>query len=219
MGKTQNEHSLLTNVYSGFFCWEKIKLMVNKRKLFVKNLVIASLISEGYLDPFSPKVELRVPYDIRKTQYLLSLIKDYNLEEGITVLAKKCVFIIHHCDEVVSLTNQWYKDGLKIFSMVLDYNLINMEAIILSNILFGRREEYYISIPTTIHKDFLKAISICISKHIDVPVNYKTNQINILNVQDYFKKVAGTLPTYHIAELITFLTDKEKKRIREEISI
>ncbi|MEY8742055.1 hypothetical protein AB9M62_21505 [Bacillales bacterium AN1005] len=193
--------------------------MINKRKLFVKNLVIASLMSEGYLDPFSSEVELRVPYDIRKTPYLKSLIRDNNLEEVVTVLAKKSVFIIHHCDELISLTKQWYKDGKKIFSLVLDYKLINMEAIILSNILFGRREEFYITIPTTIDKHFLKAISICISKHIDVPVNYKLNQINILNVKDYFKKVAGNLPTYHIAELITFLTEKEKKRIREERSI
>ncbi|MDE5055268.1 hypothetical protein NDK25_23925 [Niallia taxi] len=193
--------------------------MISKRRVFLKNLIIASLMSEGYLDPFASKGELRVPYDIRKTTYLMSLIRDYNLEENITIMVKKRVYIIHHCDELVSLTKQWYKDGKKIFSLVLDYSLINMEAIILSNILFGKREEFSITIPTTIDKDYLKAISICISKHIQVPVNFKTNQINILNVKDYFKKVAGNLPAYHIAELITFLTEREKKRIREEISI
>ncbi|MEK4671403.1 hypothetical protein [Niallia sp. FSL R7-0271] len=193
--------------------------MVSKRRGFLKNLVLAALMSEGYIDPFASKVELRVPYDIRRTPYLLSLIRDYSLEEDITILAKKRVFIIHHCEELVSMTKQWYKDERKIFSFVLDYNLINMEAIILANILFGTREEFYISIPTTIDKAFLKSISICISRHIDVPVIFKSNQINILNVQDYFKNVAGKLPAYHIAELITFLTESEKKRIREEISI
>lgn len=193
--------------------------MVSKRRAFLKNLVLASLMSEGYLDPFASNVELRVPYDIRRTPYLLDLIRDYNLEEGITVLVKKRVFIIHQCDELVTLIKQWYKDEKKIFSYVLDYNLINIEAIILANILFGKREEFYISIPTTIDKAFLKSISICISKHIDVPVNFKPNQINILNVQEYFKNVAGNLPAYHIAELITFLTESEKKRIREEISM
>lgn len=208
-----------TMAYSGFFCWEKISLMVSKRRGFLKNLVLAALMSEGYIDPFASKVELRVPYDIRRTPYLLSLIRDYSLEEDITILAKKRVFIIHHCEELDSMTKQWYKDERKIFSFVLDYNLINMEAIILANILFGTREEFYISIPTTIDKAFLKSISICISRHIDVPVIFKSNQINILNVQDYFKNVAGKLPAYHIAELITFLTESEKKRIREEISM
>lgn len=208
-----------TMAYSGFFCWEKISLMVSKRRAFLKNLVLAALMSEGYIDPFASKVELRVPYDIRRTPYLLSLIRDYSLEEDITILAKKRVFIIHHCEELDSMTKQWYKDERKIFSFVLDYNLINMEAIILANILFGTREEFYISIPTTIDKAFLKSISICISRHIDVPVIFKSNQINILNVQDYFKNVAGKLPAYHIAELITFLTESEKKRIREEISM
>lgn len=193
--------------------------MVSKGRVFLKNLVLASLMSEGYIDPFASKVELRVPYDIRRTPYLLSLIRDYSLEEDITILAKKRVFIIHHCEELVSLKKQWYKDEMKIFSFVLDYNLINMEAIILANILFGTREEFYIAIPTTIDKSFLKSISICISRHIDVPVIFKSNQINILNVQDYFKNVAGKLPAYHIAELITFLTESEKRRIREEISM
>ncbi|MFT9495752.1 MULTISPECIES: hypothetical protein [Bacillota] len=183
------------------------------------NLAIAGLIGEGEFDHLAKDIPLKIPFSRKKGFYLADLLKDGNLNSNLRIDPQKGQFTIHSHKILQSLKKQWYKDNTKIFSNILDPKLINLDAIIISINLFGSRKLESISIPTSIDKDYVKAISYCIEQHLKVPVIPGANQIKITNIPQFIDSVITEIPTIHSAELINFLTVKEKKRLVEGVSL
>lgn len=185
----------------------------------LNNLAIAALISEAEYDIFSVEPILKVPFDQKKSFYLAEVIKDCNLKAFIDFDLRKGQFTIHSHSVLKRLRQQWYKDNTKIFSMKLDPDLITLQSIVMCINLFGSRKLESISIPTNIEKEHIKAISYCIEQHLNVPVIPSPNQIKITNVPRFIVAAIAEIPAIHSAELINFLTEKEKKRIMEGASL
>lgn len=186
-----------------------------KRTQNINKLAIAALISEAYFDGTSRSLILKSPVSLKKISYLEEISKNGDFDANINISQKKGQFNLHSHTVLEQLKNQWYKDKSKIFSSLLDPNLINLESIIICINLFGTRKLETISIPTTIDKEYIKAISYCIEQHLDVPVIPGTTQIKITNVPEFIRSKILDVPTIHSTELVDFLTDKEKKRLVE----
>jgi hypothetical protein len=187
---------------------------VEDKKIFdnLLNLAIAGLISEAEFDIFSDEPLLKVEFNTKKTSYLIDIITDANLDSFIRIETNKGQFTIHSHPLLQSLKLQWYQNNSKIFSNVLDPTRINLQSIIISINLFGTRKLETISIPTSINKNYIKAVSYCIAQHLKVPVIPGTNQIKITNIPNFIPSSISEIPAIHSAELINFLTDKEKKK-------
>ncbi|RHW35975.1 hypothetical protein D1B31_17965 [Neobacillus notoginsengisoli] len=187
-----------------------------KTAITLKKLAIASLIGEGEFCTTTKSPVLKVPFDRKKAFYLAELIKENNLINlYLEIDLKKGQFSLHSHPILEELRNQWYAKNKKVFSMVLDPGLLSLQAIIIGVNMFGTRKLESISIPTTTDKDHLKALSYCIGQHINVPVLPTTNQIKITNVPKFILNSLNEIPAIHSAELVNFLTEKEKKKIIE----
>ncbi|QCJ45477.1 hypothetical protein FAY30_26420 (plasmid) [Bacillus sp. S3] len=185
----------------------------------LETLAIASLICEGEFDTTSNEHLLIVPFDKKKALYLAELIRENNLKSHLDIDVKKGQFSLHSHPILDKLRKQWYVNERKIFSMVLDPNLLSLLSIIIGINLFGSRKLESISIPTNIDKEHLRALSYCIEQHIGVPVVPSANHIKITNVPKFILHSVNEIPTLHSAELVNFLTDKERNRIIEGASI
>lgn len=178
-------------------------------------LAIAALISEAEYDQFSTKLLLKSPINIKKFAYLDDICKEGNIHLNIEKNHKKGQFTFHSHPVLEQLKQQWFQGGIKTFSNILDPKLINLQSIVMCINLFGTRKLETISIPTTINKEYIKAISYCIEQHLKVPVIPGVTQIKITNVLHCIGSLVSELPTIHSAELINFLTKKEKKKLVE----
>jgi hypothetical protein len=183
------------------------------------NLAIAGLISEAEFENFSDELLLKVPIERKKTIYLTDVLKEANLKRNLKIEPIKGQFTIHSHSFLTRLKEQWYKGNTKIFSNILDPNLINLQSIIICINLFGSRKLETISIPTNIDRNYIKAVSFCIEHHLKVPVIPGTNQIKITNIPQFILSTLADIPAIHSVELINFLTDKEKKKLMEGGSI
>lgn len=217
MGNTQEQHIFFKVCYFWVFIFLRGVKNVEEKKtaITLEKLAIASLIGEGEFDTISSENSLMVPFDKKKALYLAELIKENNLKKHLEIDLKKGQFLIHSHSVLEKLRNQWYVNNKKVFTMVLDPNLLSLQAIVIGINLFGSRKLESISIPTNIDKDHLRSLSYCIEHHIKVPVVPSGNHIKITNVPKFILYSVNEIPTIHSAELVNFLTDKEKKRIIE----
>jgi hypothetical protein len=177
------------------------------------NLILASLISEGEFVFNKEANVLTVPFSRSKSLYLLDIIKDGQLKDFITVDINKEQFQIHSYEHLGTVKNQWYRGSSKIFSKVLDPGLLNVDSIIICINLFGIKKIDSLSIPTTIDKEYLKTLTYCMEKHLNVPVISGKNQIKITNISNLIQNNIGKIPAIHSAALINFLTNKERKNM------
>lgn len=182
------------------------------------DLAIALLIGEGEFD-FGSDSKLSVPFDRKKSMYLLEVIKNERLNDYIDINQKRGQIYLHSHMVLETLKFQWYKDGNKIFSFILDPKLLTLKSIIMCINLFGERKLETISIPTNIEKDHIKTLAYCIEKHIKVPVIPGSNHIKISNIPTFVIDCIHDLPAIHSAGLINFLTEKEKKKIMEGVKL
>lgn len=190
-----------------------------KTNTALERLAIACLIGEGEFIPSQNDIELKVPFDKKKALYLAEIIKENNLKKYIQIDLKKGQFTLNSHPILEMLKSQWNSGNNKIFSMILDPNLLSLQSIVICINLFGSRKLESISIPTNIDKEHLRALSYCIEQHIKVPVVPATNHIKVTNVPKFILNSVNEIPTIHSAELVNFLTDKEKKRIIEGAAI
>ncbi|KZE68024.1 hypothetical protein AWM68_17800 [Fictibacillus phosphorivorans] len=181
----------------------------------LKELAIAALIGEGEFDNYSSGPVLKVPLDRKKTLYLIDIIKNKKLKDHVTIEPDKGQFSIHSHNTLNTLKEQWYKDNRKIFSMILDPKLINLQSIIISINLFGDRKLETISIPTNVDREHIKAISYCVEHHLQVPVIPSPNSIKITDIPTFVLNSVNDISAIHSVELLNYLTDKEKKSMME----
>lgn len=180
------------------------------------DLAIALLVGEGEFD-FGSDSKLSVPFDRKKSMYLLEVIKNERLSDFIDINSKRGQITLHTHMVLEAIRYQWYKDGKKVFSFILDPNLLTLKSIIMCINLFGERKLETISIPTNVEKEHNKTLAYCIEKHLNVPVIPGANQIKITNIPTFIIECINDLPAIHSAELINFLTEKEKKKIMEGV--
>jgi len=178
-------------------------------------LAIAGLISEGEFDLFQDGAVLKVPFDTKKTLYLMDYIKEHRLEGFVEINLKRGQFSIHSHPALNQLKEQWYKNMRKIFSMVLDPQLLNLQSIIMSINLFGIRKSESLTIPTSIDKEHIKTVSYCIEQLLKVTIIPTPTSIKVTNIPTFIMNSIKEIPATHSAELINFLTEKEKKKIIE----
>lgn len=190
-----------------------------KTAITLKKLAVACLITEGEFRSSANGTALITPFEKSNGLYLAEIIKENSLKEHIEINFKKEQFTLCSHSVLDELRTQWYADNKKIFSMVLDPHLLSLQSIVMGINLFGSRKLESISIPTNINKDHLRALSYCIEHHIKVPVVPSANHIKITNVPKFILNLVNELPTIHSAQLVNFLTDKEKKRIIEGAAI
>lgn len=186
----------------------------------LKNLLIASLMSEGELS-FSQKNSksyLVVPFSKEKSYYLSNHIRHHNLKEYVIVEPHKDQMKIINNLLSEEFIEQWYENGLKIFSKRLDPSLITYQSIILCINLFGTRKLEGISIPTSVDKRFLKNLSYCVEKNLGITVIPGKNQIKIPEVPNLFLKNIEKVSTFDSTELANFLTNQEKNKLVQSYS-
>lgn len=181
------------------------------------NLAIAGLISEGEFDIFTEVETLHVPFNRKKQKYLEILVKENGFKDFVTINETRGQFTIHTHPVLKTLKKQWYEGHKKIFSKVLDPEIINLEAIVLAINLFGNRQLESISIRTTVEKESVKALSYCIEWYLKNPVIPGTKQIKISNVTNVVLSSISDIPAIHSAELMNTLTKNEKKRLLEGV--
>lgn len=187
-------------------------------KMIAKNierLAIAGLISEGDFDYLAAEPVLKIPFDIKKAIYLSDFIKENRLEDYIEINLKRGQFSIHSHMALGPLQKQWYRDKRKIFTMILDPKLLDLESVIISVNLFGIRKLESISIPTSIEKEHIKAIAYCVEQKLNVTVIPTSTSLKITNIPKFIMNSINEISAIHSAELINFLTEKEKKKIIE----
>lgn len=189
---------------------ESKKIAVNLEKL-----AVAALISEGDFDYFQESNVLKIPFDTKKALYLKDLVKESGLERYIDINLKRGQFSIHSHSVLKTLQKQWYKDKKKIFTMILDPDLLNVESIITSVNLFGVRKLESILIPTSIDKEYIKSIAYCMEQKLKVTVIPTATSLKIMNIPKFIINSIKEIPAIDSAELINFLTEKEKKKIIE----
>lgn len=189
--------------------------MVRLASKTLTDLAIAMLIGEGEFDLFTKEITLTTPYDRKKSLYLSEVIKNESLVDYVNINPKKEQFTILQHPVLHPLMDQWYKGNSKVFSFVLDPNLISLKSIVLCINLFGERKLESISIPTNVDKDHIKTLCYCIEQNIHVPVIPGGNHIKITNIPTFIGGCIGETSTIHSAELINFLTEKEKKKLTE----
>lgn len=160
---------------------------------------------------------IKIPITEKKIPYLQNIINEGKLQTNIHLDIRRQQFIIHSHDMLPDLKKRWYKDNEKVFSDILDPQLIPFPAIILCINLFGVRKLETIAIPTTIHKNYIKSVSFCMEHHLKVPVVSTANQIKITNIPKVIARGLEDIPTYHSAEFVNFLTLKEKKQMIEGV--
>lgn len=214
MGSTQEIP--ITNVWIGilgyfFFCKGDVEV-IDKKTNHLYDLASALLIGEGEFD-FSDDSKLSVPFDRKKSMYLSEVIKNERLSDYININPKRGQIYLHSHEVLETIKYQWYKDGKKIFSFILDPNLLTLKSIIMCINLFGERKLETISIPTNIEREHIKTLAYCIEKHLNVPVIPGANQVKITNIPTFVIECVYDLPAIHSTELINFLTEKEKKKI------
>lgn len=192
--------------------------MKNKKTKNLHDLATALLIGEGEFGVRAGiERSLTVPFDRKKSWYLSETIKNEQLTDFIDINSKRGQLYLHSHSVLETLYPQWFKDGNKIFSFIMDPKLLNLKSIVLCINLFGERKLETISIPTTVEKEHIKTLAYCMEQHLQVPVVPGTNQIKIANIPNFVLNCINDLPAIHSAELINFLTDKEKKKLMEGV--
>jgi len=197
-----------------------MQLLDTNNKAELKNLLIASLMSEGEfsLSQNNSQSYLVVPFSKEKSYYLSNHIKHHNLKEFVIVEPHREQMKIVFNSLFEELVERWYENGLKIFSKRLDPSLITYQSIILCINLFGTRKLEGISIPTSVDKRFLKNLSYCIEKNLGITVIPGKNQIKIPEVPILFLKNIEKVSTFDSTELANFLTNQEKNKLVQSSS-
>ncbi|MGN7299754.1 hypothetical protein [Ferdinandcohnia sp. SAFN-114] len=192
-----------------------MQLLDTNKKVELKNLILASLMSEGEISYSQNSSEsyLVVPFSKEKSYYLSNHIKHHNLKEFIIVEPHKEQMKIAFNSIFEELVAQWYEEGLKIFSKRLDPSFITYQSIIICINLFGSRKLEGISIPTSVDKRFLKNLSYCIEKNLGITVIPGKNQIKIPEVPSLFLENIDRTSTFDSTELANFLTNQEKNKL------
>lgn len=180
----------------------------------IEGLAIAALLSEGEFDIYSNNV-IKAPFDPKKTMYLLDYVKENRLEKYIDINQKRAQFTIHSHISLARIKKQWYNEVRKIFSLILDPQLLSRHSILMSINLFGIRKKESITITTTVDKDHIKAVAYCIEKQLGVTVIPTATGFKITNVPKFIIMFVNQMPAIHSAELINFLTEQEKKKLME----
>jgi len=192
-----------------------MQLQNNNIKIELKNLIIASLMSEGEIFYSKNKGEsyLLVPFLKEKSYYLSNHIKHHNLKEYIIVEPHKEQMKIVYKSIYEGLVAQWYEQGQKIFTKRLDPSLITYKSIIICINLFGSRKLEGISIPTSVDKRYLKNLSYCIEKNLEITVIPGKSQIKIPEVPRLFLSTIDKVSTFDSTELANYLTNQEKNKL------
>lgn len=179
---------------------------------FIEHIIIASLMSDGEINRATS--ELQIPFNHKRIHYMQQIIIDHNLGEMIRIEPKRSQLIIHSCKKLInSYYDSWYENNQKVFSRKLDPDIITFQSIILCIILFGSRKLEFISIPTSVHKEYLRTLIFCISHYLNVPILPASNQIKIANIPDLFLTTTDLISVIDGVELSNFLTPKEKNTL------
>lgn len=220
MGSTQKNYLLSEMVlfWSAFFYGKGAVALEDKQ--VARNLLDFSkavLIGEGDFDFNNSNDVLSIPFNKQKSLYLSEVLKNEQISNYIEINSKKEQLSIHSHPILKTLKDQWYKDNSKIFSLTLDPGLITLKSIIVCINLFGIRKLESISLPTSIDRDHLKTLSYCLEKHLKVPVTPSNNQMKITDIPKLVTSAVSDISALHSAELINYLTTKEKKLLTEGI--
>lgn len=190
---------------------------MNQKEVALRNLLIASLISEGHVLVFNNQkiTEFYVPYLKEKAYYLFNYLKTYDLGDFVIVEPRKKQFKILLKNGLDNLINEWYEDGNKIFNLRLGDVYLNHNLIILYINLFGSRKIEGIGIPTTIDKEYLQTLTYCIEKILKVDVVIGNNQLKIPDVPMLFINSIDHLSSIDSSEMANFITNQEKEQLMD----
>ncbi len=190
-----------------------------KRDQALINLVVASLISEGYpaYSRRNSKNELCVPFQKEKSYYLRNYLKSFELGTFVDVEIRKEEMRIVLNDGLYQLVNQWYEGNAKVFNTKIATEYLNNHAVILCINLFGTRKVEGIGIPTSISKSYLRTVSFSLEKILNLNVVIGNNQLKIIQVAELFLESYKNFSSIDCTEIANFLTQTEKNKLRNAI--
>ncbi|MCM3441362.1 hypothetical protein AB3Z07_27780 (plasmid) [Metabacillus halosaccharovorans] len=180
------------------------------------DLIIAALISNGEITRGDEAMVFTCSFNIEKSYYLLSYLKQYSLQDIVSVKSKReQITIISPILEEVY--DDWYEKGVKKFSIKGDNSLLTFNSIITSINLFGERKVEGVSIFTSTDKRYLKNLAYSLEKILGTTVLPLKNNIKIPDFTSWFLKSYKYLSVLNSAEMSNFLTNQEKKQIIREV--
>ncbi|MBF0706755.1 hypothetical protein IQ283_09055 (plasmid) [Alkalihalobacillus hwajinpoensis] len=190
-------------------------MLVNE--LAKEDLITAALIGEGYLDTYNNEAELVIPFAREKSFYLYNLLKDKTYKDSIKFEARRGQFKIDISDNF-SLVDSWYEKGQKVFKKELAFKYLSFRSVVIAVNIFGERKIEGISVPSTIPSKYIRTLSYCIERKLNLTVVSGKNCIKIPEVPILFLDTYKNLDTFDSTQLLSYLTKAEKNKL-VEISI
>ncbi|MDO6657400.1 hypothetical protein [Anaerobacillus sp. 1_MG-2023] len=187
-------------------------MLVNE--LAKEDLITAALIGEGYLDNYNAKDELVIPFAKEKSFYLYNLLKDNSYKDSIRFEARRGQFKIDITDNI-SLVQSWYESGQKVFKKELAFKYLSFRSVVIAVNVFGERKIEGITVPSTIPNEFIRTLSYCIERKLNLTVVSGKNCIKIPEVPNLFLETYKNLDTFDSTQLLSYLTKAEKSKLVE----
>ncbi|MBU7595904.1 hypothetical protein [Metabacillus halosaccharovorans] len=179
------------------------------------DLIVAALISNGEISRENDALKLSCSFNVEKSYYLLSYLKQYSLQDIVYVNSKREQITIIS-PFLVEIYDKWYEKGLKKFSFKSENSFLTFDSIITSINLFGERKVEGVSIFTTTDKRYLKNLAYSIEKTLGTTVFPTKNIIKIPDFTSLFLTAYKDISVLNSAEMSNFLTNQEKKQILKE---
>lgn len=179
-----------------------------------EDLITAALIGEGYLDTFNDKDQLVIPFAKEKSFYLYNLLKDNTYKDSIKFEARRGQFKIDISDNT-SIAHSWYENGQKVFKKELAFKYLSFRAVVIAVNVFGERKIEGISVPSTISMEYIRTLSYCIERKLNLTVVSGKNCIKIPEVPNLFLETYKNLDTFDSTQLLSYLTKAEKSKLVE----
>lgn len=172
----------------------------------LENLIMASFLGTGDISLIDgPKIVVDI--DTKKFTFLKNYLTLNNLENYVVFDQEKGEYIIQH--PVINKYHKlWYKGQKKAFNA----SSLNYNAIILSLIIFGKRKIEYLSLETTIEKKYIRTLAYTLECFLKIPIIPSNKGIKMHDTATLLSEAIPRLGMNECIELVSFLSEKEKKK-------
>lgn len=204
----------------GFFLFRKEGMIIVKQEKALYNLVIASLLGTGYINPREEGRinKIHVPYEHEKRFYLSDYLTQYQLQNYVNVKERANEFNIDLSGELQLIVEKWFVGQEKTFKKNF-LSKTDFQAIILLINLFGYRQIQGVSLQTNVNREYLFTLCFTIGRYLGVKTIISQNNIKIIDTMDLFLETVYKTTSFDSSNIANYLSKKEVKELGKSVNV
>lgn len=174
----------------------------------LKDLATALVIGKGEIVSTEISSFIYSEINKEKIRYLKDYISTTSLPNHRVTIDDRSIAL--HGENITSWAlKTFYKGEEKIFCSRLDISKLSLNSIVLWINIYGRRNEDYIEVPTTVNTDYLRVLMYCLEQRLGVTILAGHKHLKIFNIKKIYDNFIPHVSINHLAVFANYFSRKE----------